>query len=107
MTPSHPAPVPAPPSLNDNPAIESWFSFADDGRILLKTGKVEVGQGVLTALVQIAADELDVAPNRFDILSGDTADGPAEPATSSSISIEQTGVAVRRAAAAARAVMLA
>lgn len=95
------------PSLKDNPLCSDWLEFKPDGRVTLKTGKVEIGQGILTALVQIAADELDLPPDRFDVLSGHTADGPVEAGTSSSLSIEVTGKAVRHAAAAARALLLA
>ena len=94
--------LPASPSLDDNPRVCDWIVFRDDGRVTLKTGKVEIGQGVLTALVQIAADELDIAPERFDVISGDTRRGPTEGATSSSLSMEVTGRAVRQAASAAR-----
>ena len=55
-----PTPAPASPSLDANPLVSDWLVFQDDGRVTLKTGKVEIGQGVLTALVQIAADELDI-----------------------------------------------
>ena len=90
------------PSIDDNPSTADWFDFNTDGRVLLRTGKVEIGQGILTALVQIAADELDIAPERFDVLSGHTALGPLEGQTSSSLSIEVTGRAVRQAASALR-----
>lgn len=92
----------ASPSLVDNPDCTDWLDLSQDGRVLLKTGKVEIGQGILTALVQIAADELDIAPDRFEILSGHTRLGPPEAQTSSSLSIEVTGRAVRLAASAIR-----
>ena len=90
------------PSLDANPLISDWLVFHADGRVTLKTGKVEIGQGVLTALVQIAADELDIPPDRFEVISGHTRQGPVEAATSSSLSMEVTGRAVRQAASAAR-----
>lgn len=90
------------PSIDDNPSTADWFDLSNEGRVLLRTGKVEIGQGILTALVQIAADELDIAPERFDVLSGHTALGPLEGQTSSSLSIEVTGRAVRLAASALR-----
>ncbi len=91
------------PSLADNPQCADWFDLSEDGKVLLRTGKVEIGQGILTALVQIAADELDIAPERFEVLSGHTRLGPPEGQTSSSLSIEVTGRAVRLAASAVRA----
>jgi CO/xanthine dehydrogenase Mo-binding subunit len=101
-----PTPAPASPSLDANPLVSDWLVFQVDGRVTLKTGKVEIGQGVLTALVQIAADELDIPPDRFDVLSGHTRQGPEEAATSSSLSMEVTGRAVRHAASAARHLLL-
>ena len=56
--------VKASASIDDNPHCDDWFDLTTPGKILLRTGKVEIGQGILTALVQIAADELDVAPER-------------------------------------------
>jgi nicotinate dehydrogenase subunit B len=94
------------PSLTDNPLCNEWLDFTADGRVTLKTGKVEIGQGILTALVQIAADELDISPDRFDVISGHTKLGPVEAGTSSSLSIEVTGKAVRHAASASRRLLL-
>lgn len=94
------------PSLADNPLCTDWLTFTDDGRVTLKTAKVEIGQGILTALVQIAADELDIAPDKFDVISGHTAAGPVEAGTSSSLSIEVTGRAMRYAASATRNLLL-
>ncbi|MEO8652432.1 MAG: molybdopterin cofactor-binding domain-containing protein [Hyphomicrobiaceae bacterium] len=95
------------PSLTDNPNCGDWIDLARDGTVVLKSGKVEIGQGIATALIQIAADELDVAPERFDLISGHTALGPLEAGTSSSLSIETGGRAVRLAASAVRALLLA
>jgi nicotinate dehydrogenase subunit B len=94
--------VSASPSLADNPNCADWLDLSEDGKVLLRTGKVEIGQGILTALVQIAADELDIAPERFEVLSGHTRLGPLEAQTSSSLSIEVTGRAIRLAASAVR-----
>ena len=44
-----------PKSMTDNPQLATWIGFEDGGRVRLATGKVEIGQGVLTALAQIAA----------------------------------------------------
>ena len=90
------------PSLDDNRNCADWFDLSEDGKVLLRTGKVEIGQGILTALVQIAADELDIDPARFEVLSGHTRLGPLEGQTSSSLSLEVTGRAIRLAASAVR-----
>lgn len=95
------------PSLTDNPRCSDWIELSRPGSVVLKTGKVEIGQGITTALVQIAADELDVAPETIDLISGHTALGPVEAGTSSSLSIETGGRAVRLAASAVRAILLA
>ena len=70
-----------PKSLLDNPLLGTWIGFEETGRVRLATGKVEIGQGVLTALAQIAAEELDVSPARLRIVSGETrrARGRASP----------------------------
>ncbi len=72
----------------------------------LATGKVEIGQGILTALTQIAAEELDVAPQRLRIVSGETTTSPAEGFTSGSNSIAIGGAAIRLACAEVRALFL-
>ena len=95
------------PSLADNPNITDWLDLSRTGVVVLKSGKVEIGQGIITALVQIAADELDVASAKFEVISGHTALGPTEAGTSSSLSIEVGGRAVRLAASAARQLLLA
>ena len=95
------------PSLADNPNCRDWIDIARDETVVLKSGKVEIGQGIATALIQIAADELDVAPDRVALISGHTALGPIEAGTSSSLSIETGGRAVRLAASAVRTLLLA
>ena len=92
-----------PLSLQNNRRPEKWIRFQADRTVKLAVGKVEIGQGVLTALSQIAAEELDVAMDRIDILSGDTADAPDEGSTSSSLSIEVSGRSVRLVTAELRA----
>ncbi len=95
------------PSIADNPRCGDWIDLSRPDTIVLKSGKVEIGQGIATALVQIAADELDVSPERVSLISGHTALGPLEAGTSSSLSIETGGRAVRLAASAVRALLLA
>lgn len=95
------------PSLTENPRCSDWIDLSRTGTVILKSGKVEIGQGITTALVQIAADELDVAPECVELISGHTALGPLEAGTSSSLSIETGGRAVRLASSAVRALFLA
>jgi CO/xanthine dehydrogenase Mo-binding subunit len=98
------APLPGP--LNDNPILERWVSFPSPGKVIINTGRVELGQGVLTAMAQIAADELDVAMERIAIRSGDTELTPNEGYTAGSQSIQFGGVAMRQACADVRALFL-
>jgi nicotinate dehydrogenase subunit B len=88
-----------PVGLIDNPRLDQWVSFRPDGKAVVSTGKVEIGQGVLTAMIQIAADELDLPPDRIVLQSGDTDLTPNEGYTSGSQSIQFGGVALRLACA--------
>ena len=100
---------PAPRLAGDlarNPELDSWLRVARDGGVTLKTGKVELGQGILTAFGQICADELDVDLGRIEIISGDTLLCPREGPTAGSFSMSEGGTAVRFAAAEARAILL-
>ena len=83
-----------PKSLADNPRLDRWLRF-DAGRVQVSVGKVEIGQGISTALAQIAAEELDVSLARLAWRAGDTALAPDEGSTSSSLSIEIGGAALR------------
>ncbi|MEP7031645.1 MAG: molybdopterin cofactor-binding domain-containing protein [Pseudolabrys sp.] len=98
------APLPGP--LNDNPSLDRWVSFPSPGKVTVNTGRVELGQGVLTAMAQIAADELDVAMSRITVRSGDTGLTPNEGYTAGSMSIQFGGVAMRQACADVRALFL-
>ena len=99
MTPS--------PSLQANPALGRWLDFAVPGRVTIRPGKVEYGQGVWTALAQIAAEELDVSLDRIQVAPVSTDTSPDEGVTSGSRSIEDSGGALRQACAQARAAFLA
>jgi nicotinate dehydrogenase subunit B len=96
-----------PPGLVDNPRLEQWIGFEKPGRVVIATGKVELGQGILTALTQIAADELDVDPARIVMVSGDTRLSPSEGVTAGSMSVETSGGAIRLVAAEVRSLLLA
>ena len=96
-----------PPSLARNARLDRWVEIRTDGVVEVRTGKVEIGQGILTALAQIAADELDVDLTRIRMIPVTTAASPNEGTTSGSLSVEQSGSAVRHASAQARAIYLA
>ncbi|MFZ0237413.1 MAG: molybdopterin cofactor-binding domain-containing protein [Xanthobacteraceae bacterium] len=95
-----------PSVLADNPRLDRWLNFATPGRVELATGRVELGQGVLTAMTQIAAEELDVAFERITIRSGDTDETPNEGYTAGSQSMQAGGIALRAACAEVRALLL-
>lgn len=95
-----------PGSLAANRDLDAWIRIGADGSVTLLTGKVELGQGILTALAQLCADELDVDLARLRIVSGDTALSPNEGVTAGSFSMSNGGTAVRLAAAEVRSILL-
>jgi len=99
-------PAKLPGSLANNRMLDAWVRINADGTVTICTGKVELGQGILTALEQIAADELEVEPKRITLISGDTGQTPDEGFTSGSQSIEYSGIALRYACAEVRQVLL-
>jgi nicotinate dehydrogenase subunit B len=99
--------VTLPRHLASNPRLSSWLRIDDDGTVTLRTGKVELGQGILTALALLAADELDVAVHSVRVAAAHTGLGPDEGATAGSLSIADSGAAVRHACAAVRDLFLA
>jgi CO/xanthine dehydrogenase Mo-binding subunit len=95
-----------PGSLKENPHINSWLEILADGRLRIFTGKIELGQGIRTAIAQVAAEELDVPIENTEVVVADTGCTPDEGYTAGSFSIEQSAMAVRYAAAAARKKLL-
>jgi CO/xanthine dehydrogenase Mo-binding subunit len=95
-----------PGSLHVNRRLSQWLSFHADGRVVIHPGKVELGQGILTVLSQIAADELDVALARVQVSPAATPDSPDEGVTSGSLSTQDCGSAIRHACADARRIFL-
>src|SRR4051812_12912641 len=111
--PNAPAPVSAqgavlfPGNLSANPRLSQWLGFSADGIVEISPGKVEIGQGILTALAQIVADELDVELARVRLVPATTARSPNEGVTSGSLSVQDCGVALRTVCAETRAIFLA
>lgn len=95
-----------PLSIQNNRRMDRWIRFNPDRTVRLAVGKVELGQGNVTALAQIAAEELDVSLDRIAVLSGDTGEAPDEGQTTSSQSIEVSGRSVRLVSAELRARVL-
>ena len=90
------------PSLANNPSLDAWLALDRDGEIVVRPGKVDIGQRISTALRAIVADELGVAPGRVRMAPPSTDTHPDEGVTAGSNSIQQSGGALRAAAATAR-----
>src|SRR3954464_4969988 len=95
-----------PPSLAANPNLSSWIKISTEGHVVVSPGKVEIGQGIVTALAQIAADELDLDLSRVRMVRATTAGSPNEGVTSGSLSVQQSGRAVRHVCAEVRQIFL-
>ncbi len=95
-----------PGSLQNNRRLDGWIRINADGSATIFTGKVELGQGILTALAQIAAEELDLPLSRVKMISGDTGQTPNEGQTAGSQSVENSGTALRMAGAEVRAILI-
>lgn len=95
-----------PGSLDDTPEIDAWIRIDASGAVTILTGKAELGQGLKTALLQVAAEELKVPLNRLSLVTADTARTPNEGYTAASHSMQDSGTAIRHAAAQAREILL-
>jgi CO/xanthine dehydrogenase Mo-binding subunit len=87
--------------------LSSWIKILAEGHVVVSPGKVEIGQGIVTALAQIAADELDLELSRVRMVRATTAGSPNEGVTSGSLSVQQSGRAVRHVCADVRQIFLA
>lgn len=95
-----------PGSLDTNRRLDRWLRINRNETVTVFPGKIEFGQGILTALSQIAAEELDVALARIRLAPTDTSYSPDEGVTASSRSVQDGGEALRYAAAEARQLLL-
>ncbi|MGH8245484.1 MAG: molybdopterin cofactor-binding domain-containing protein [Gammaproteobacteria bacterium] len=86
--------------------VSARLHIANDGRITILTSKVEFGQGARTQLAQAAAEELKVSVDRITLVMGDTAQGPDDGGTSGSRTTPGTVPVIRKAAAAARVILI-
>lgn len=99
---------PSPPgSLEDTPLLDAWIRIDPDNKITVFTGKVEFGQGIKTALRQVAAEELKVRPEEIELVTADTARTPDEGFTAGSQSMQNSGTAIRHASAQVREILIA
>ncbi|MGA8050300.1 MAG: molybdopterin cofactor-binding domain-containing protein [Burkholderiales bacterium] len=95
-----------PLSLQANPRLDRWVRVDAGGKVTVFSGKVELGQGIVTAIAQIAAEELGVEPAQLAIVAGDTTVSPDEWYTAGSQSIEVGGAAMRLVCAEVRALFM-
>ena len=96
-----------PGSLGNTPMLDAWIRVDADGGVTVFTGKVELGQGIKTALIQIAAEQIGIEPVRLRLVTADTARTPNEGFTSGSHSMQDSGTAIMHAAAQVREILLA
>ena len=54
-------------SLIANPKVSDWLEFHPSGKLIIHTGKVDIGQHIPSALVLIAAEELNIKPNQIQL----------------------------------------
>jgi CO/xanthine dehydrogenase Mo-binding subunit len=106
------APAPAKPpalpgSLATDKYLDSWIRIDADGKIAVFTGKAELGQGIRTPLIQVAAEELYVEPKDIMLITADTGRTPDEGFTAGSQSMQNSGTAIRNAAAQVRELLIA
>jgi len=95
-----------PGDLKKTPFLDSWIRISADGKITVFTGKSELGQGVKTALRQVAAEELSVKFEAIDLITSDTARTVDEGFTSGSQSMSESGTAIVNAAAQVRELLI-
>ncbi|WP_349605349.1 molybdopterin cofactor-binding domain-containing protein [Cupriavidus sp. DF5525] len=97
-------PIASPKPMGKN-QLDAWLSIGKDGRVMVYSGKVDLGTGTRTALAQMVADELDVAFDRIELVMGDTLLTVDQGQTAGSLTIQDGGSTLRRAAACARRAM--
>jgi nicotinate dehydrogenase subunit B len=86
--------------------VNAYLHLGEDGRVTCFTGKIEMGQGIITSLAQMLAEELDLPLDRVNMVMGDTERCPYDMGTFGSMSTKYFGPALRQAAAEARAILL-
>ena len=92
---------------SDEPFLDAWIRIDADGDVTVFTGKAELGQGVKTAILQVAAEELEVEPAAIELVTADTGRTPDEGYTAGSQSMQNSGTAIRHAAAQVREILIA
>jgi CO/xanthine dehydrogenase Mo-binding subunit len=101
------SPAKLPGSLATTPSLDAWIRVDPDGRVTLFTRQAELGQGVKTALLALAAEELGIAPQGIALVTADTSRTPNEGYTAGSNSMKDSGTAIQNAAAQVREILIA
>ena len=99
-------PAPLPGSLKTAPMLDAWIRINADGSVTVFTGKSELGQGIKTALIQVAAEQLNLPAGSITLVTSDTDRAPNEQYTSGSQSMQDSGTAILHAAAQAREILI-
>ncbi len=86
--------------------FNAFLRIGTDNRVVLYTGKIEMGQGAMTSIPQLLAEELYVNYDAVDIVMGDTDLCPWDAGTFGSLSIRHFGIFLREAAGEARGVLI-
>jgi CO/xanthine dehydrogenase Mo-binding subunit len=96
----------APVRTLDPTELDTWLAISGDGSVTGFWGKMDMGQGVDTAIAQIIAEEMDVNVDRVTVIFGDSGTCADQGGASGSTGVRRSGVAFRAAAAEARLVLL-
>jgi CO/xanthine dehydrogenase Mo-binding subunit len=95
-----------PGSMRNASKVNAWLQVLEDGRIMIFSGKVELGQGIRMAICQVAAEELDLELDQVEVHLAETGLTPDEGYTAGSSSVPNSAMSVRYAAATARQKLL-
>ncbi|MET2828540.1 xanthine dehydrogenase family protein molybdopterin-binding subunit [Mesorhizobium shangrilense] len=95
-----------PGSLDGTPRLNAWIRIDANGAVTILTGKAELGQGLRTAILQIAAEELKVPFDALALVTADTGRTANEGYTAGSHSMQDSGTAIRNAAAQVREILI-
>src|SRR5512133_3265513 len=98
--------MPAPQGRSLTKDYNAFLQIAEDGTVKCFTGKIEMGQGIITSLPQMMADELNVPLEKVKMIMGDTDLCPYDMGTWGSLTTRSFGPSMRAAAAEARAVLV-
>ena len=82
-------------NFNKYPKIGNWIKKTDNNKLLILSGKVEIGQGILFSLKQLVSDCLQISFDEIEISNASTDSHPNEAVTSGSLSIQDSGLTLK------------